>query len=203
MKKTVVAFVLGALLSACVFAYADQPIKLIVNGQEVASDPAPIMHQDRVFIPVRFVAEALGADVTWDEEQNAVIVTTKPQVVPGGAVTIPGGTITTPVEPQEPAKEGENVSSIQTYERDGELFVIEDGIEYYPAAWISGVIYSKGYSLKFKPETKEVYMTHNDDPGMSLLKAVTVLENIPYKIFNGRTCIQKDYYENTILPLVK
>lgn len=82
-KKTITAFLLGILLSVSVFAlaFADQPIKLIVNGKEVPSDVPPQVINGRTLVPARALAEALGATVAWDEAQNAVVVTGGVQVV--------------------------------------------------------------------------------------------------------------------------
>jgi len=64
----------GVFLATASFGLAAQPIKLIVNGREVPCDPPPQMIGGRVFVPVRFVAEALGAKVEWDEANRAVVV---------------------------------------------------------------------------------------------------------------------------------
>lgn len=53
-------------------AFAANPIKLIVNGQEIKPDVSPQIINGRTMVPVRWVAEALGADVQWDEHANAV-----------------------------------------------------------------------------------------------------------------------------------
>jgi len=189
MKKIVVAFVLGALLSACAFAYADQPIKLIVNGKEIQCDVPPQNINGRVLVPARYVAEALGATVEWDTANNSVIITGKTEPV-----------TQEPAPVQEPAKEGSN---IQTYEKDGYTFVIEDGVEYWPAKWIDENIYEKYYGLRFNSETNTIFLAYNDKPGRPISKWETILNGIPSKVFNGRSYIPKDYYENTILPLVK
>lgn len=41
-------------------------VNAIVNGETVVNDVAPIVVNDRTMLPIRFVAEALGADVFWD-----------------------------------------------------------------------------------------------------------------------------------------
>jgi len=65
----------GFILATTTFGFAaPNPIRLIVNGKEVPCDPPPQMIGGRVFVPVRFVAEALGAKVDWDETKNAVII---------------------------------------------------------------------------------------------------------------------------------
>ena len=46
-----------------------------VNGVAKALDAAPIIRQDRTMLPVRFVAENLGATVAWDEETSTATLT--------------------------------------------------------------------------------------------------------------------------------
>ncbi len=76
MKKYAIGLIagllLGFLLATTSMALASNPIRLIVNGTEVPSDPAPQMIGGRVFVPVRFVAEALGAKVEWDDKTKTV-----------------------------------------------------------------------------------------------------------------------------------
>jgi len=62
------------MLAGAIGVMAAEPIKLIVNGGQVSAWPAPEMREDRVFVPIRLVAEALGAQVSWDTENRAVII---------------------------------------------------------------------------------------------------------------------------------
>ena len=56
----------------------EQPgIKLIVNGQPLVTDVAPVLKDGRVLIPVRAVGVALGVDVDWDAQQQRVVFLTK------------------------------------------------------------------------------------------------------------------------------
>jgi len=64
---------LSALTTA---AFADKPIKLVVNGRTVETDVAPQLINNRVMVPVRLVAEAFGAKVRWEEEKNSVWIDT-------------------------------------------------------------------------------------------------------------------------------
>ena len=43
-------------------------IRVTVDRKEVSFDTPPVMEQDRVLVPLRAVAEAMGAEVTWTEE---------------------------------------------------------------------------------------------------------------------------------------
>lgn len=49
----------------------------IVNNQEVTFDVPAIIKNDRTMVPVRFVSEALGANVEWEATTKTVIITTK------------------------------------------------------------------------------------------------------------------------------
>jgi len=176
------------LLSACAFAYASQPIKLIVNGKEIQCDVPPQNIDGRVIVPARYVAEPLGAIVKWDAANNAVVVTSE------GRKAVA----------QEPAKEVEKeVSNIKTY--------TENGVEYWSAWDIINVDPdSKGYSLRSKDydfsynkEKNTMSLVYNNKPGRPVDSYKTILEDIPIKIINGRSCIAKDYYFNNILPLVE
>lgn len=69
--------VTGAVVLAVVMAtvaFATNPIKLIVNGQEIKPDVPPQIINGRTMVPVKWVAEALGADVEWDDKNRAVII---------------------------------------------------------------------------------------------------------------------------------
>lgn len=45
-----------------------------VNGVSKTLDTAPISINNRIVVPVRFFAEAFGADVKWDASKNAVVI---------------------------------------------------------------------------------------------------------------------------------
>lgn len=78
MKKLLtggtIAMVLLVALATVAFARGgslpplNDTIKLIVNGRIIEADVAPQLVSDRVLVPIRSVAEALGANVQWDEK---------------------------------------------------------------------------------------------------------------------------------------
>lgn len=45
--------------------FAKKAIEIQVNGKTIQSDVAPFIHNDRTYVPVRFVSEALGAKVEY------------------------------------------------------------------------------------------------------------------------------------------
>ena len=46
----------------------------IVNGEEIEIDSPAIIKKDRVLVPIRVIAEALGLTVEWDGDSHSVIV---------------------------------------------------------------------------------------------------------------------------------
>ena len=71
MKK-ILALILAiatVMAASCAFA-AD--VKVIVNGEEVSFDRAPLVDGENVLIPYRFVAEKLGAKVSWHQDTQTV-----------------------------------------------------------------------------------------------------------------------------------
>lgn len=51
--------------------------KATVFGKTKSNDVAPIVRNDRIMLPARFVAESLGADVSWDGVKKEVKITGK------------------------------------------------------------------------------------------------------------------------------
>ena len=46
----------------------------LVNGARVKVSPAPEVRNGRMYVPVRFVSEALGFRVSWDQEAREVLI---------------------------------------------------------------------------------------------------------------------------------
>ena len=52
------------------------PMKTIVNGKEYTpdNDMIPFIYNNRTFVSLKFIGEALGKDVTWDQAANAAVI---------------------------------------------------------------------------------------------------------------------------------
>ncbi|MCR4419434.1 MAG: stalk domain-containing protein [Clostridia bacterium] len=74
-KRLVTVAVVVILLSVATLALAAAPVKLVVNGREIRPDVPARLVGGRVMVPVRWVAEALGAKVEWDARTGEVRVT--------------------------------------------------------------------------------------------------------------------------------
>lgn len=53
---------------------AGKAAAVMVNGRTVTVDPGAFLSEGRVFVPVRFIAEELGARVEWDDAGGTVII---------------------------------------------------------------------------------------------------------------------------------
>lgn len=70
MKTKLTGLLLAVLIvfsPAATFAQS-QDIQMKVNGQPVEADVSAFIENDRTYVPVRFVTEALGGDVLFDTE---------------------------------------------------------------------------------------------------------------------------------------
>lgn len=74
MKKLTAIGVVLLLCSITFMAYASNVIRIYVNNEEIRTDVSPQIIDNRVMVPVRFIAESLGADVQWDQEKESVHV---------------------------------------------------------------------------------------------------------------------------------
>lgn len=52
-------------------------VKVVVDGKEIQSDVPAILFKNRTMVPIRFVSEALGALVTWDEDNFTAEITSQ------------------------------------------------------------------------------------------------------------------------------
>jgi rhodanese-related sulfurtransferase len=74
LKKIIFALVGILFFSAVCAQAAEKAVKLFVSGVPVLVEPGPLFRDGRVFVPVRFVAEHLGAQVNWDDKNSAVLI---------------------------------------------------------------------------------------------------------------------------------
>ncbi len=76
MKKIVAVFLTSIMLIAttAIPAFADENIKVLLNGQEMSFDVPPQIINNRTMIPMRAIFEELGFSVEWQQETQSVIV---------------------------------------------------------------------------------------------------------------------------------
>ncbi|MDO5041166.1 MAG: copper amine oxidase N-terminal domain-containing protein [Peptoniphilus sp.] len=74
MKKFLSAMLLLLLLFNASTTYAARDISITLNGENIQTDVEPYIKDDRTLVPIRFISEALGYDVDWDEVARKVTV---------------------------------------------------------------------------------------------------------------------------------
>lgn len=155
MKKYAGAFLsvfilllIGILLNSTVLigqASADR-IQIFVNDREIHPDVAPQIIQDRVLIPVRFIATALQAEVEWDEASKTVIITEGSKTI-----QLPIG--------KETWLNGRSVAAL-----DVPAQIIE-GRTMVPVRLVSEAFYA---DVKWNPDTNSVHISRTPDQKNSL-----------------------------------
>ncbi|MGS0763285.1 copper amine oxidase N-terminal domain-containing protein [Syntrophomonas curvata] len=82
-NRVLIVIMLAAVLLSGAITFsvqADERVGIFVNGQEIDADIPGQIINDRVMVPVRFVTEALGGRVEWNEFHKRVIITTEPEL---------------------------------------------------------------------------------------------------------------------------
>lgn len=77
MPKRKKKFKIAILILAAVFMTgfkAQNDVKIYVNGKFVKSDQPPLIFENRTFVPVRVIAEGLGAKVEYHREDMTVTI---------------------------------------------------------------------------------------------------------------------------------
>lgn len=72
-RKLLVVVLLVAAIITGVVAYASGDVRVYVNGMRL--DEPVLMNNDRTYIPLRAVSEAMGADVNWDGDSRTAYIT--------------------------------------------------------------------------------------------------------------------------------
>jgi len=55
-------------------AMAVEPVQLVVDGKDITAISNPVIENDRLLVPIRYVSEAMGANVEWDPDLRTVRV---------------------------------------------------------------------------------------------------------------------------------
>ncbi|HAG10377.1 MAG TPA: hypothetical protein DCK76_03100 [Desulfotomaculum sp.] len=75
-KKLMIIVICAIVLSVSVVlgTFAASTIKIFINDKEITTDVQPQIIQGRVMVPLKWVVQALGANVKWDNETRTVII---------------------------------------------------------------------------------------------------------------------------------
>ncbi len=78
MKKLLCMILAAVMILSSVSAvvFADDEIKVLVDGNQLEFDVAPVIEDGRTLVPMRAIFEALGADVDWNESTKTITAKT-------------------------------------------------------------------------------------------------------------------------------
>lgn len=73
-SRMLLILILMMLFSFCIGleAFAQDSIKIIIDGNVVDEKPNPFIKDSRTLVPVRLISEKLGAEIIWDEYNRTV-----------------------------------------------------------------------------------------------------------------------------------
>ena len=76
MKKTVSILLMMIIISICTNISAHMEVKVTLDGNEIFfPDSKPFIDErDRVLVPIRFVSEAFGCIVDWENESCTAVI---------------------------------------------------------------------------------------------------------------------------------
>lgn len=76
MKKTVSILLMVVIMASCICVNAQSDVKVTLDGNEIIfPDAKPFIDErDRVLVPIRFVSEALGAFVDWENKSRTAVI---------------------------------------------------------------------------------------------------------------------------------
>lgn len=78
MKKFILGAIIGALLMISASAFADDiftNVSVIINGKTATGDNAPITYNGTTYVPIRYVADSIGANIYYDHNTRTVTIT--------------------------------------------------------------------------------------------------------------------------------
>ncbi len=73
--RIILLVVLAILLPAALVVANNAPVTVQIDGQQLETDPAPVIVGNSTLIPLRPIFEALGAEVEWDQDTRTVTAT--------------------------------------------------------------------------------------------------------------------------------
>lgn len=69
-----IILVLTCIYPSQVVAAASDPIRIIINGREIACDVSPIIVNNRTMVPLGVISDYLGRYVRWDKDNRRAII---------------------------------------------------------------------------------------------------------------------------------
>ncbi|NLY36867.1 MAG: copper amine oxidase N-terminal domain-containing protein [Tissierellia bacterium] len=166
MKKVsfIVIILILAIFSATM-AHASTPLSLYINGKAAKCNPEPQLVNNTTMVPLRFIAEELGADVTYDPISRRIDISTSS---PQNVINLNGIKTTWPY-----------------WEEEGDLY-----LEYRNAIeLLRNKFKSPWYSVSFYPNSQTLFINNSkytvitkEIDGYTLLSCNSLMKNKVIKL---------------------
>ena len=180
--KYILLGILIGIFIPCTAVFAQSQIKLIVNGKEIQSDvPAQVIN-GRTMVPAKALAEALGATVSWNAQENAVTITSN-------SVSVASSD-----EIAEPVKS----ETIKGEQRDTQAVVSEPEQYIKLSIDTTEALKKKGYVVK----TDSTFTHLNLEKVEPLNRTNTIITQFTEGTGNYRGFILKSEYDAYIVPIL-
>ena len=159
-----------------------------VNSKKMEMDTSVIIVEDRTFVPARYVAEALGAEVDWDSKTKTAIINSKNNIKleKNENFTEPENFIQ--MLPEDKPKQTVDGIAIYYFNEAGEYD--NNGMPYVNLSSVTN-----RYGLLTKPNTNK---------GIDLYyKDIILIKDLEIKSIDSDDRMTLEYYMNNIYPLTK
>ena len=193
LKKFIIGFIVGALMFSIIPVMAEGELSVVPN-------PFPVLIDGEVaevegyningytFLKLADFGKA-GLTVKFNETDKQIEISSTEKAI---------------ITPEPiPDKGDDVVSDVQVYEENGYKVIMDNEVEYYSLKSIGEYIYDKGYNIGYDKSKDRLFLLRYNTPSKSSDNITIILENIPFRVFNDATHIEKDFYINKIFPLIK
>jgi hypothetical protein len=183
-KQTISAFIIGALITGCIPAYAavqeyiltSTASKITVDGAEVKNDQLPMMsYQGYNYIPAatfRDICDKIGVGFEWNNEAKEIQITTSTGTTTTGAIDLSDKITQTP-------------DGLPVFQYKGSNYI----------EWLELRKKCESLGLHFRIENNAFNFKNSDDTLICSIELFTIYSPFDYAKY--------DDYINIVLPLIK
>lgn len=183
MKKTnIINLSLLIIMVMLVFSsktFAASQIKLVLDGKDVTSSAAPIIEKGRTLVPIRFIAEEMGANVDWNGKDRVVTIEKDKKIVT--------------------LKIDSHLVQYQDEEKSCGLVDIPpkiiDGHTFVPLRLVSNAL---GIGVEWDENSRTISIDSNEKVGKAPFYDVKISSIQPGQAIKGKTNLQISLPENNI-----
>jgi hypothetical protein len=195
MKKIIIGFIVGALMFGIIPVMAEgeltvvpNPFPVLIDG--VVTEVEGYNINGYTFLKLADFGKA-GLTVKFNETDKQIEISSTKKAV---------------ITPEPIPDKGDDVASdIQVYEEGNYDVVKIDGVEYYCEKsippWYD--LYAKGYGVGYDKATGTAFLMKYNGDVKQYDDYTVLLQNIPQTNYKGKTYIEKNFYINSVLPLIE